>query len=117
MLCFGENSLGIKVEEYNIAKVVRLRKSGREGRNRPVLIRFEDEYEKREILRHAKNLVESDPVKKSIGIAADITKKELEIDTKLWQERSERKRLGEKKTIYKKNGQLFKARMGREMPS
>ena len=47
-----ENSLGIRAEEYNIKKVIRLGKprQGGKNQNRPVLIRLADEDKKWELL-------------------------------------------------------------------
>ena len=53
-----ENSLGIRAEEYNIKKVIRLGKPRQDGKNqnRPVLIRLADEDEKWVVIKRAKQL-------------------------------------------------------------
>lgn len=111
-----ENSLGVGREEFSIKKVIRLGKPRHDGnnRNRPVLLKLTDEDEKWKIVKKAKNLKhESNPMKKRVGIALDLTKKERELETELRQELNTRRLNGES-GLYIKNGKLCKARGARE---
>lgn len=107
-----ENSLQFEKDSIQVTKVMRLGYQ-REGKIRPMLIKLGCEEEKFEILRRAKYLKdETDPMKKKIGIAPDLTKKQREHDYQLRQELKQRRDQGET-GLYIKNGQLFKAREDR----
>ena len=75
----------LKVENFNIVKVIRLGKRG-EGTNgapRPLLVKLDSEHEKWRILKHAKNLKhEEDTERKKIGISRDMTFKERDHEKK-----------------------------------
>lgn len=117
-----ENSLGLRKDEYHVQEIVRLGKPRNERnnreenrpRNRPILVKLANEKEKWTVLKKARNLRdETDPVKKRVGIAPDLTKKEQEIERQMRQELNMRKAEGET-GLYIKNGQILKWRGARE---
>lgn len=106
-----ENSLGLEESDYKIVKVIRLGKKREEGaKPRPMLIKLEEEEQKWNIIKNARNLKdEMDLIKKNIGISRDMTVKEREQDFNLRQQLKEKIRMGEL-GWYIKNRELIKGR-------
>lgn len=110
-----EQTLEIDNTNIKIQKVTRLGREpqeGQEGRPRPTLLVLENEYQKATTLRNANKLrTETNPIRKRVGIAPDLTRKQREYDYNLRQELKERRAQGET-GLYIKNGKLCKASEG-----
>ena len=103
-------TLEVPREEFKIKKAIRLGKNRYEGRNRPVLVKFEEESEKWNTLKNVRKLRgETDEVKRKIGISQDLTMRQREQERCLRQELMEKRERGEI-GWYIKNGKLCRAR-------
>ena len=103
-----ESSLEVDNTAVKIQKVVRLGREPKQGRTRPTLLVLENESQKITLLKNSRKLrTETDPIKKAVGIAPDMTPKQREHDYYLRQEIRERKAQGET-GLYIKNGRLCK---------
>ena len=89
-------TLEVPREEFKIKKAIRLGKNRYEGRNRPVLVKFEEESEKWNTLKNVRKLRgETDEVKRKIGISQDLTMRQREQERCLRQELMEKRERGE----------------------
>ena len=103
-------TLEVPREEFKIKKAIRLGKNRYEGRNRPVLVKFEEESQKWNTLKNVRKLRgETDEVKRKIGISQDLTMRQREQERCLRQELMEKRERGEI-GWYIKNGKLCTAR-------
>ena len=83
------------------------KKNPAEQRPRPLLIKLNNEDEKWLIIKNAKNLKdETDPIKKKIGIAKDLTKKERENQKLLLTELKQKRENDKDNTWTIKNGKV-----------
>ena len=108
-------TLEVEVGKEDIDSIIRLGKKPEteQGKPRPILLKLKKEKTKWEILTNAKKLRNANSqVMKKVGIAKDMTKKEMEENSKLRKDLKERQDRGEKGWKIK-NGKLIKAEIER----
>lgn len=92
-------------ENLKIENLIRLGQKN-EARNRPLLVKLENEEEKKEILKKAKQLRQTEDFS-SVYLARDMTRDEREREKKLREELHQR-RLNESKELIIKRGKIVK---------
>lgn len=108
-----EQTLEMDNTNINIQKVIRLGRESQEGRSRPALLVLANEYQKATILRNASKLrTETNPTRKRIGIAPDMTWNQRDNDYNLRQELRLRRAQGEIGLYINKNRKLCKPSEG-----
>ena len=66
-------SQGIKVEGCRIEKIIRLGRTTEGVRSRPFLVKMEEQGDKWNVLKNAKNLKNAEGWQKKVGVSADLS--------------------------------------------